>query len=126
MSIPDSIRRRAAHRPAMRLMMILCGFAGAAAGVAGAAPLGEGAQGAVPKLAIRYAPQELSTDEGARTVYQRLVSAAEEVCPGPVTGSHIVSGSAQRCREQAVASAVRQINSARLAQVYSAAMKSGS
>ena len=126
MSIPDSIRRRGTHRPALRLRMILCGLASAAAGVAGAAPLGEGAQAAVPKLAIRYASQDLATDEGARTVYQRLVSAAEEVCPGPVTGSHLVSAAAQRCRDQAVASAVRQINSARLAQVYSAAMKSGS
>jgi UrcA family protein len=126
MSTPDSIRRRGTHRPAMRLMMILCGLASAGAGVAGAATLGDGAQDAAPKLAIRYAPQQLATDEGARALYRRLVSAAEEVCPGPVTGSHLLSTSALRCRDQAVASAVRQVNSERLAQVYSAAMKNRS
>jgi UrcA family protein len=114
------------RRPVLRLVMILCGAAGAAVGTAGAANLGADGSSSTPKLAIRYAPEELNTDEGARNVYQRLVSAAEGVCPGPVTGSHIVSGSAQRCREQAVAAAVRMINNSRLAAVSSTASKSGS
>lgn len=125
MSIHDVVRQGGARRPA--LMMILCALAGvAASGAAGAADLAGGGTRDAPKLAIRYAPSELATDEGARNVYQRIVAAAEEVCPGPVTGSHLVGSSAQHCRDKAVAAAVRSINNARLAAVYSAAMKSGS
>ena len=128
MTIPNSTRLASPSRPAARLLMILCGAASAlAAGAAGAASLpGDLAQADVPKLAVRYSPEQLATDDGARKIYRRLVNAAEQVCPGPATGTRFLAASTQQCRAQAVASAVTKINNSRLAAVYTTAVKAGS
>jgi len=106
--------RFAASRPAVTLLMILCGIAGVAgAGAVGAAT----SEDAVPRHVVKYNPQALDTDKGAKAVYRRLVMAAEEVCPQSPSGSLMVNGAVEQCREQAVARAVREINNPRLAAI---------
>jgi UrcA family protein len=122
MSQPISANKGAVSRPSITLLMILCGMVGAtAAGAASAAT----ADDDVPALKLRYTAGALDTDHGAKVLYTRLVHAAEQVCPADFTGSRLVSSTVQRCRDQAVARAVHQINNSRLAAVYSATTKRG-
>ena len=113
--VPVSRRR-------ITLAMIVCGMVGAACiGAASAATTEDDA----PSITIRYNPQSLDTESGARALYNRLVKAAVEVCP-PSSGSpHWISRQVRECREQAVARAVFQVNNPRLASVYATSSKSG-
>ena len=102
-------------------MMLLGGFVGlAAAGAASASPtsLDE------PSLVVRYNPDMLATDSGARALYHRLARAAEQVCPqsaGRFPNAKIVE-----CRKEAIGAAVSKIHNQRLAAVHAAATsKSG-
>jgi len=109
-------------RPSVALSMILCGIVGAtAAGAASAATPNDD----VAAFKVRYTADSLATDHGAKVLYNRLVHAAEKVCPADFSGSRFVSSTVQRCRDQAVARAVQQINNSRLAAVYSATTKRG-
>jgi len=122
MSQHISAKQVAASRPSVTLLMILCGIVGAtAAGAASAATPNDD----VPALKVRYTTEALDTDHGAKVLYTRLVHAAEQVCPADFSGSRLVSSTVQRCRDQAVARAVHQINNSRLAAVYSATTKRG-
>ncbi len=106
-------------RPKITLLMVLCGIVGtAAAGAVSAATFDD-----VPKLVIRYRADSLSTDRGVWVLYRRLRLAAEDVCPAPFTGSHLVSESIQQCRDHALAQAVNQIDNPRLAALYAATSK---
>jgi UrcA family protein len=104
-------------------ILLLGGFAGvAAAGAAGASP----ASSDVPALAVRFNPDMLATDSGARALYRRLARAAEQVCPPQPTQTHLVPAALVKCREQAIADAVNKIHNERLAAVHAAASsKSG-
>jgi len=102
-------------------MLLLGGFAGLAAGAAGASP----ASSDVPALAVRFSADMLATDSGARTLYRRIARAANQVCPND-TYNLLVSERVLKCREQAIAGAVNKINNQRLAAVHAAAgSKSG-
>ena len=119
MSQHISAKQVAASRPSVTLLMILCGIVGATAASA-ATPNDD-----VPALKVQYTADTLDTDHGAKVLYTRLVHAAEQVCPADFSGSRLVSSTVQRCRDQAVARAVHQINNSRLAAVYSATTKRG-
>ena len=120
MSIHDSIHGVAVSRPTITLMMILCGVvSAAAAGAVSAATLEDD----VPRIVVRYSADSLSTDSGARELYERLVHAAAQVCPADFIGSRLVSPAVQHCREQSIARAVHQIGSPRLAAVYATSAK---
>jgi len=124
MSIQDSIHRAAASRPAAALLMILCGVAGGSA--AGAATVADPSrQDDVPRIVVRYDADSLATDSGARTLYRRLVNAAEQACPAQFTGSRLLSRAVEQCRDRSVARAVQQINNVHLASVYATTMKRG-
>jgi UrcA family protein len=79
----------------------------------------------VPSLAVKYDPQTLGSDAGARALYHRLVIAADKVCPADPTSPHLISRSVIECREQSVSRAVHRINNANLVAVYNANTKSG-
>ncbi|MGA2188297.1 MAG: UrcA family protein [Steroidobacteraceae bacterium] len=122
MSSHESIHDAAVSRPAVTLMMILCGVAAAAAaGAVSAATPGDDA----PRIVVRYSADSLATDSGARQLYSRLVHAAEQVCPAEFTGSRLLSPAVLRCREQSIARAVHQIDNPRLAEVYATSAKRG-
>ncbi|HWG68622.1 MAG TPA: UrcA family protein [Steroidobacteraceae bacterium] len=81
-----------------------------AAGTASAAdPAGD-----PPSVVVRFSSDELTTDSGAHAVYRRLVAAAYKVCPQN-DYSIWLSERVRACRAQAIARAVAQINSPRLA-----------
>jgi UrcA family protein len=109
------------HRK-ITMAMIVCGMLGAAfIGAASAATADDGA----PSITVRYNPQSLDTESGARALYSRLVKAAVEVCPQGSDSHHWISRQVRACREQAVARAVFQVNNPRLAAVYATSSKSG-
>ncbi len=111
-----------AARPRIALMMILSGVLGAAAAgtVSAATPRDE-----VPRIVLRYSPDSLASPAGARQLYHRLVRAAEQVCPDDVSVAPFVSQVVRQCRAEAVARAVRDIDSPRLAEVYAGQVKRG-
>ena len=63
------------------MAMIACGIVGAAfIGAANAATPDDD----VARVTVRYNPQSLETESGARALYSQLVNAAAEACPqGP-------------------------------------------
>jgi UrcA family protein len=108
-------------RPKITLLMVLCGVISAtAAGAVSAAAVSDD----VPRLVVKFDPESLATDSGARALYRRLVNAAAQVCPD-TTGSHLGSSAVQHCRAQAVARAVHQIDNPRLAALSAGSAKRG-
>jgi UrcA family protein len=102
-------------------MLLLAGLAGlTGAGAAVAAPSDSDA----PAALVRYNPDVLSTDSGARSLYSRIARAAERVCPNE-SYSLLVDQKVRECRELAVATAVSKIHNQRLAAVHMASSKSG-
>jgi UrcA family protein len=104
-------------------ILLLGGFAGlAAAGAAGASP----ASSDVAALTVRFNPDMLATDSGARALYRRLAQVAEQVCPPQPTETRLIPAAVVKCREQAISAAVNKIHNQRLAAVHAAASsKSG-
>jgi UrcA family protein len=116
------ISSQPATRSGIALMMILSGVLGAAAAgsVSAATPRDE-----VPRIVLRYSPDSLSSAAGARELYHRLVRAAEQVCPTDFSNGPFVSQAVRQCRAEAVARAVHDIDSPRLAEVYAGQVKRG-
>lgn len=109
-------------RPKITLLMILGGVLSAsAAGAVSAATPGDD----VPRIVIRFSPDELASQDGARHLYHRLVEAAANVCPDVSTGSRFPSPATQHCRAQSVARAVWEINNPRLAEVFANSTRRG-
>lgn len=109
-------------RSKITIAMIVCGIVGAAfIGAASAASADDG----TPRITVRYNPQSLDTESGARVLYSRLVKAAVEVCPQSPNSTPWISEPVRECREQALARAVLQVNNPRLAAVYAARSRSG-
>jgi UrcA family protein len=116
-----STKQVAVSGPKITLLMVLCGLAGvAASGAVGAASVADD----VPRRVVKYSPDTLNTDTGVRSLYHRIVKAAEQVCPIE-SGTHFVTRSVAECRAQSVARAVHQIDNPRLAALYAASYKSG-
>ncbi|MGH8210465.1 MAG: UrcA family protein [Steroidobacteraceae bacterium] len=69
----------------------------------------------VPSVVVAYGDLDLSTAAGARTLYRRIAIAATQVCP--FDGSRDLARLAYNhaCRRDAIARAVRDINSPQLA-----------
>jgi len=104
------------------IAMIVCGILGAAfIGAASAAAVDDDAM----HITIRYNPQSLDTESGARALYSRLIQAAAEVCPPSSDSPHWMTRQVRECREQALARAVFQVNNPKLAAIYAANSRSG-
>jgi UrcA family protein len=121
MTHETSMKQVAVSRPKITLLMVLCGVVGAAAsGAVSAASVADD----VPRQVVKYSPATLNSDAGVRSLYHRIVKAAEEVCPLP-SGARWVTTAVAECRAQSVARAVNQIDNPRLAALYAANSKSG-
>ena len=71
----------------------------------------------VPSVVVRYADLDLATDHGVRVLYARIAQAASAVCPDvPESDLHALALS-RACQQQAIARAVRAVNSPLLAEV---------
>ncbi|HYL00892.1 MAG TPA: UrcA family protein [Steroidobacteraceae bacterium] len=69
-------------------------------------------------LTVRYSDLNLSTQQGARVLYGRIVAAAHRVCAGGNMLDLDAMATARVCREEAIAKAVRDVNSPMLASVH--------
>jgi UrcA family protein len=118
MTRENSVKQLVPSRPKITLLMVLCGVIGLA--TSGAASAADD----VPHQVVKYSPATLSTDAGVRSLYHRIVKAAEEVCPLP-SGSRFVTTAVAECRAQSVVRAVHQVNNPRLAALLENNSKSG-
>jgi UrcA family protein len=67
---------------------------------------------------VYYNLLDLSTDQGTRALYRRIVNAAETVCPAEDSLNLNEAAMSKECQQEAIARAVAKIGSARLAAVY--------
>ena len=88
------------------------------AGALSVAHAGSPSADTVPTRVVSYGDLNISTDAGALALYQRLATAARKVCPLEDSRDLVRIASINRCRTDAVARAVHDINSPRLAAVY--------
>ena len=78
-----------------------------------------------PSVKVRYSDLNLSTEQGSLVLYGRIVAAAHQVCAFDDIRDLKSVNAAKLCREQAVAQAVRDVNSPMLASVYAARLQHG-
>ena len=78
-------------------------------------------------MRVVYSDLNLNSDQGNKKLYARIVSAARTVCAADqVDGRDLNALAIERsCEQQAVASAVGQVHSPKLAAVYSAHLHGG-
>jgi UrcA family protein len=93
----------------------------AAAALSGSSTIAAAAEPAleVPQTTLHYSLRDLSTDQGTRALYQRIVSAARSVCPGWNSLDLDEFAASTECQSAAVARAISEIGNARLATVHS-------
>jgi UrcA family protein len=107
--------------PKVTIAMLFCGIVSAAGiGAASAAVSDED----VPSVVVKFRAENLLTDSGARTVYRKIVLAAEQVCPQSI-GSAVQSPAVQQCRAQSITRAVMKINNSKLAAIHESASRNG-
>jgi UrcA family protein len=100
-------------------MLLIGGLVGlAAAGAAGAAEASTTPTD-MPGIVVRFNSDMLATESGTRTLYHRLKSAAERVCPME-SNTRLVNPRVQECRQEAVTAAVNKIHNQRLAELHAA------
>lgn len=79
----------------------------------------------VPTLTVRYNDLDLSTPIGVNALYRRIATAASEVCPNHDIRDMHGASVAKRCRIEAIARAVHDVNNPQLAVVHAAHMSHG-
>jgi len=95
------------------LTVLASGLVGLGASVATAATSTDDA----PAISVSYSDLNLATEEGTLALYKRIVSAARQVCPVNTAPSARLAAQAQHCVDDAVARAVKDVQSAKLAQL---------
>ncbi|HEX4268220.1 MAG TPA: UrcA family protein [Steroidobacteraceae bacterium] len=88
-----------------------------AAGALLAAPAVASADANGFQLNVYYTANDLATEQGTRALYRRIVNAADEVCPGSDSLYSDVINKSKECKRAAIARAIGQIGSARLAAI---------
>jgi UrcA family protein len=76
-------------------------------------------------VTVRYTDLNLATDAGNATLYARLESAARKVCAPSDIRDLGQMAAASTCQHQAIARAVQNVNSPKLAAVYAARVRQG-
>jgi UrcA family protein len=71
----------------------------------------------VPSVAVQYSTIDLSSDEGALNLYRRIATAAQAVCPNADPRDLDAFALSKSCRSEAIARAIRDVRSPRLAAV---------
>jgi UrcA family protein len=79
----------------------------------------------VPSVRVRYDDLNLGTTAGVAVLYRRISFAAREVCPGSDSRDLNLLYRSERCRAQAIARAVTQVNNPQLASLHAAHMSRG-
>jgi len=76
-------------------------------------------------LTVRYSDLNLSTEQGARVLYGRILAAAYRVCAADNMLDLDAMATARVCREEAITKAVRSVNSPLLASVHAERQRHG-
>jgi UrcA family protein len=77
-----------------------------------------------PSVTVNFSDLNLATTEGSRALYQRLVAAAERVCPTTNTLMEIRDNyRRQNCIDTAVENAVKDVRNPRFAEVAASHMR---
>lgn len=79
----------------------------------------------VRAVTVRYGDLDLSTERGAQALLARITKAAKSVCPQAVDRDLGAFLASRRCEREAIARAVRQVDSPRLAALVPARMRHG-
>lgn len=79
----------------------------------------------IPTIAVKYDPQSITTESGARELYRRIVNAARQVCPDDDVRDLQRTAVARRCRDAAVARAVSEIHEPHLVEIAAGHAKRG-
>ena len=81
--------------------------------------------GEIPSVTVKYADLNLSTEEGSRALYVRLVAAAQQVCPasGDTPLALRQNRDAQQCITQTVQRVVKEIKHPKFAEVAASHMR---
>jgi len=77
-----------------------------------------------PSIAVHYSDLDLTSDAGARALYQRILEAAQRVCVPHSSDVMEVLGE-HYCRQQAIERAVHSVGSPRLAALHRASGEHG-
>lgn len=80
---------------------------------------------ATPTLKVSYADLNLATTQGSKVLYGRIVDAARAVCVVADIRDLGAVASANACRQDAIARAVRSVHSEQLASVYATQLSRG-
>jgi UrcA family protein len=82
---------------------------------------------AAPAVTVAYGDLNLGTEQGSRTLYARIVAAARQVCFADDVDIRDLRGlvAARGCETHAIAQAVHDVHSPRLAAIYSAQLRHG-
>ena len=72
----------------------------------------------VPSVVVKYGDLNLSTEEGNRALYRRIVAAARQVCPDEGLRDLQAFAVSRACRDAAIARAVAAVPSRRLAELH--------
>ncbi len=105
--------------------LLACGALGAVAARAESPPQVEITAQDLPTVHLKFDRASLDTETGVRALYSRIVAAAVAVCPTTVGRNLAVIDRVERCRRDAIAGAVRQVDSERLAALSAHRHRSG-
>ncbi len=103
-------------------LLLLGSLAGVmAVGAAGAAT----PDSDLPTVVVKYSDQNLATHEGVAHLYGRIMAAAKQVCPDSPVRDLGASSLTEKCRNEAVVRAIRQIGNPQLAELHASHSKNG-
>jgi len=78
-----------------------------------------------PSMKVSYQDLNLSTEQGSQALYARIAAAARAVCTAEDIRDLRARPAVETCREQAIARAVHNVDSPRLAALYAAHLQRG-
>lgn len=96
-----------------------CMSVAAMSGNAAAFAAGADSDGA-PSLRVNYAGLDLTSDQGARILYQRIETAAERVCETGGSRDLRATLASRLCERKAIAAAIEQVGNPKLAAILAA------
>ena len=106
-----TLNSRGRLRPALAFIILAgCAAVGAVGSV-------HAASADAPTFTVRYSDLDLSSRQGALVLYGRIVAAAHHGCAGGNMLDPDSMATTRVCREEAIANAVRDVNSPMLASV---------
>jgi UrcA family protein len=112
----NSLRRTHARA----VMLVGCVLAAAASLAQAAAPADD-----VPSVTVHFADLNVSTEEGSTRLYSRIATAARAVCERSDSRDPATFAARRACESAAIARAVSDVHSPRLAAVYAMRIKHG-